>query len=128
MKTKTIAILLLTTTLLSCKQPHRLEAWKSIEIPSIEITINKPDGNTSFLEITDKTEIKKIMDFLFNTRFEPYSSESPKAQSLQDQWRVRLIFEGQQDQIFLYEDHALIGKSIYFIDKEVLENFMKLID
>jgi hypothetical protein len=127
MKTKTIAILLLIVTLWSCKQQsHRLEYLKTIEIPTIQVIISQPDGNTSFMKINDEAEIKKIMDFLFQTRFEPYSSESPLAQSLQDKWRVKLVFEGQQDQIFLFEDHAFIGKSIYFIDNDVLNDFLEL--
>ena len=127
MKTKTIAILLLIGFFYSCQQPHRLDEWKTKKITSIEITLAEEDGNTSSFDIADKAKIKRIMDFLFQTRFEPYTSESSRAQSMVDQWGVKLIFAGQQDQIYLYKNHALIGKSIYFIKEGVLEDFIKLI-
>ncbi|MCB2221985.1 MAG: DUF5301 domain-containing protein [Bacteroidetes bacterium] len=126
MKTKTIAVLLLTALFSSCNQPHRLDEWKSVKIPSIEVAMKQSAGNLSVIQINDEAEIKKIMDFLFNTRFKPYSGQSQNEQPLQEQWDVRLIFKGQHDQIYLYKDHALIGKSIYLVKPNVLKGFQEL--
>ncbi len=127
MKTTTFASTLLVMILMSCNDQHRLEHWKTKEISSIQLDIKQSDGKTDIIMIHDQSEINNVMDFLLRTTFEPYVEESVKEFPAKDQWAIRLIFEGQRDQIFLFEEQAFIGKSIYLIDKNVLEDFKKLL-
>ncbi len=127
MKTTTFASTLLVMILMSCNGQHRLEHWKTNKISSIQMDIKQSDGNTDIILILDQSEIKKVMDFLLRTTFEPYAEEPLKELPSKDQWAIRLIFEDQRDQIFLFEEHAFIGKSTYLINKSVVKDFKKLI-
>lgn len=95
---------------------------ETIEVPSITLSIYQSDGNTSFMKIKDKAEIKKIMDFLFQTSFEVCSGVSSGAQSLQDQWSVRLVFEGQQNQFSCIKIMSLLVNQFILLKKNVLFN------
>lgn len=128
MKTPTFAVILLAFTLISCDSPHRLETWETENISSIQVEMKQSDGTLKMMNISDKKEIKEVLDFLLQTTFNPYTEGSLIEMPAKDQWTIRLIFEGQRDQIFLFEDIAFIGKSIYLINNRVLIDFKKLLD
>jgi len=122
-KTTTFALVLMVIILMSCNDQHRLEHWNIDKITSIQVDVKQSDGIISMMLIDDQSEIKRVMDFLLRTEFEPSADESIKEISTKDKWAIRLILKGQRDQIFLYKDHAFIGKSNYLIDKDVLRDF-----
>jgi hypothetical protein len=130
MKTTTTTIILVcffSLAILSCNSQHCLEHWETEKISSIQVDLKLPDGNTDKLLINDKSKIKHVMDFLLSTNFKPVKDGSLKKALNIDQWTFRLIFKGQRDQIFLFEDFAFIGKTTYLIDENVLDDFKKLI-
>lgn len=105
---------------------NRLYSWDLSAISSIQIEIQNDDSKIDVKQFNDKEDIDKIMDFLLKVDFVAYDPNKD-ADKIKGEWHYRLIFTGQRDQIYLFENSAFIGKSICIIDKNVVEDFNTLI-
>lgn len=92
MKTTTFVLAFFAMAIISCNSQHRLEHWKTEKISIIQVNVKQPSGSNEKITINDKSEVKKVMDFLLRTTFEPYTDKPGIDISKKDSWAIRLIF------------------------------------
>jgi len=105
---------------------NRLHTWDLSAISSIQIDIQTEDSKIDVKLYNDQEDIDKIMSFLLKVDFHAYNSNEDSGK-IKGDWQFRLTFKGQRDQIYLFNDYAFIGKSIYMIDDIVVKDFKDLI-
>lgn len=106
---------------------NRLHNWDLSAISSIQIEIQNEDSKIDVKLYNDQDDIDKIMALLLKIDFVAYDSYKD-AEKNKGEWNYKLIFEGQRDQIYLFNEYAFIGKTIYCINKEVVSDFKELIE
>jgi len=105
---------------------NRIKSWNINEISSIHVEINSPDAKIESLDFNDRSEISVIIDYLSDIELKDFKGTQLNYSN--KDYFIKIICKGQHDQIYLYERLALVGKSSYLIDKEIVkkfENFIK---
>lgn len=105
---------------------NRLHNWELSAIKAIQVEIQKDDSKTDVKVYSNQDDVDQIMDFLLKVDFIAYDADKD-ADKMKGEWHYRLIFKGQRDQIYLFNDYAFIGKSIYTIDDSVIDDFKDLL-
>jgi len=54
-------------------------------------------------------------------------SKIPWSNTSEIRFFKKMIFQGQRDQVYLFRNHAFIGKSDFQIDSSVIHEFEKLL-
>lgn len=121
---------MLTALLSSCKNenlPHLLDQWNFDNMGFIQVDIRLSDGQTEILKITDAEKMNDIVSYLKKTSFTHISEVDPEKVKLDGDWKVRLVFDGLRDQIFLFDQHAFVGKTTYVIGEGVAEKLITML-
>ncbi|MCF8297059.1 MAG: hypothetical protein K9J13_05880 [Saprospiraceae bacterium] len=126
---KTLVLLLLATfcTQINCISQNRISTWDIEKITSIQLEIRTSSGELESKVFADKEKINKIMNFLQQVDFKEYVVKNEVVHP-REHWNYKIIFTGQRDQIFIYDDFAFIGKTRFLVDKKVSIDFAKLIE
>jgi trimethylamine:corrinoid methyltransferase-like protein len=90
-------------------------------VQSSDLTIKE----VSFDEIDD---VKKIRDFLRKTEFRYATGSDVTDIGDESDWKVKLTFKGQRDQMYFFKKHAFIGKSTFLIKDGTTENLLKIMN
>ena len=126
MKKMVFMIIVFSCFYMNVFSQNRLHTWDLSAISSIQIDIQTEDSKIDVKLYNDQEDIDKIMSFLLKVDFHAYNSNEDSGK-IKGDWQFRLTFKGQRDQIYLFNDYAFIGKSIYMIDDIVVKDFKDLI-
>lgn len=127
MKNVVFIIIIFSCFSMNVFSQNRLDTWDLSAISSVKIEIQNEESETNVKLLNDKKNIDQIMAFLLKVDFVAYDSKKD-ADKIKGEWHYRLIFTGQRDQIYLFNDYAFIGKSIYMIDETTVKSFKDLIE
>ena len=103
----------------------------SIDLDQItEVTAFIQSSNLTIKEISfdEKADVKKIRDFLGKTEFKYTTGSDVSITGDEAEWKVKLIFNGQRDQMYFFKSHAFIGKSTFLIPEGSTEKLLKIIN
>ena len=127
MKNSLITMLILLTGCFSFAQ-DKIHSISLDEITEVTAYLQTSDLAIKELSFDDKADVKKIVDFLRETEFTyATGSDLDVIQDTSD-WKVKLTFKGQRDQMYFFEDHAFIGKSTFLIPGGTTEKLLKIIN
>jgi len=62
---------------------------------------------------------------LKNVDFRELDGNSIDTEVQTNNWKCKVVFQGQRDQVYLYKNTACIGKTSFLIDGNVIEDFRK---
>ena len=127
---KTLAIVFVT---LLCSgtfgySQNRIHNWEIEKITSIQIEIKSSNNEKAVKLLKTRQEIDLVMSFLKNVEFSDLNGSSAKSRENKGEWRFKIIFQGQRDQVWLFDNFAFIGKTTFLIDKNVVRDFSKLLE
>ena len=106
---------------------NRIHGWEIEKITSIQIELTAPDDETKNLIFNSKQDIDKIISFLKNVDFRTLDGNNIDTEEQLNNWRCKIIFQGQRDQVYLYKKSGCIGKTSFLIDNNVIDDFRTLI-
>jgi hypothetical protein len=102
---------------------NRIHGWDTEKITSIQVELTSPDGETEINIFNTKQDVDTIISFLKNVDFRELEGNSIDTEEQMNNWRCNIIFQGQRDQVYLYKKSGCIGKTSFFIDNNVIEDF-----
>ncbi|MFC2110918.1 hypothetical protein ACFLQ5_00545 [Bacteroidota bacterium] len=128
MKPFVIVLIIIYFTNVNGFAQNRISTWDTEKITSIQVEF-KTISNEKKLEIFNtKQEIDKIISFLKAVEFKEFGDSNIDIQKNKNNWKYKIIFEGQRDQIYLFDNFAFIGKTSFLIENKVIDDFKKLIE
>ena len=128
MKPLTIVFLIISFCSMKTFSQNRISTWDIEKITSIQVEF-KTTSNEKKIEIfKTELEIDRIMSFFISVEFKDLGDSEIDKQGERDNWKFKIDFEGQRDQIYLFENFAFIGRSSFLIDSGVIEDFRKVIE
>jgi hypothetical protein len=98
------------------------------QITEVKAFIQSSDLTIKEMIIDDKDDVKKIRDFLRKTEFKYATGSDVTIAGDDSDWKVKLSFKGQRDQMYFFKDHAFIGKSTFLIPEGTTEKLLKIIN
>lgn len=125
---KTIMFVLIGTMLLinTALTQNRISGWDLNKITAIQAELMA--GDTSyFATITKQDAIDSVLNYLIKTEFREYKDSAGDDFNAAAPLIMKLTFTGQRDQVYLWRDHATIGKTLFLIDKKVVRDLKKII-
>lgn len=102
---------------------NRIHGWEIEKITSIQVELTSPADKTETLIFTNKEDIDSIISFLKEVNFRELNGSSIDTDNQNNNWKSKIIFIGQRDQVYLYKKSACIGKTSFIIDSYVIEEF-----
>ena len=97
------------------------------QITEVTAYIQSSDLTIKEINYDENNDVKKIRDFLRTTAFK-YATGSDEATTAdKTDWKVKLTFKGQRDQIYFFKNHAFIGKTTFLIPEGTTEDLLKII-
>ena len=128
MKPLTIVFVIISFCSIKTFSQNRISTWDIEKITSIQVEF-KTTSNEKKIEIfKTELEIDRIMSFFISVEFKDLGDSEIDKQGERDNWKFKIDFEGQRDQIYLFENIAFIGRSSFLIDSGVIEDFRKVIE
>ena len=126
MKNSLIAMLILLTGCTSFTQDkiHSIDLEK---ITQVTAYLQSSDLPISEIIFDDEADVKKIVDFLRETEFTYATGSDLPVIDGGSEWKVKLTFKGQRDEMYFFEDHAFIGKSTFLIPEGTTKRLLKII-
>lgn len=114
MKYSIITMLFIIAGWISFSQ-DKIHSIKLDEITEVTAYLQNADLVIKKIIFDEKAEVKQIVDFLRKTEFTYATMSDLKTIDGESDWKVKLSFKGQRDQMYFFEDHAFIGKSTFLI-------------
>lgn len=106
---------------------NRINEWDIEKISSIKIESKTSTGKIEMIEFEKISVIDTLISFLKHVDFKPVEDITFDKNKVLNQWKYKMTFQGQRDQILFCKDYATIGKTIFSIDKGMIKDFKKLI-
>ena len=97
------------------------------DITEVKAFIQTSDQAIKEVIFDDKTDVNKVVDFLRETEFKYATSSDIKTIDNESEWKVKLTFKGQRDEMYFFDDHAFIGKSTFLIPDGTTKKLLKII-
>jgi len=119
-------MLFLLTACISFTQ-DKIHSIKLDEITEVTAYLQTSDLPIKEIIFDDKADVKKIVDFLRQTEFTYATGSGLTGIDGDSDWKVRLTFKGQRDEMYFFEDHAFIGKSTFLIPEGTTKELLKII-
>ncbi len=120
--------------LLACSLPfhlfsqNRICGWETEKITSISVECTSPDNTTVIHAFDTVHDMDAILSFLKSVEFRELNSSNADSLEQDPSLEYILTFQGQRDQVYLYEHSASIGKTSFLTDPQVIKNFQRLIE
>ncbi|MEJ2595074.1 MAG: hypothetical protein P8100_08105 [bacterium] len=102
---------------------NRIHGWDIEKITSIRVELTSPDDETEIHTFNTKQNMDTLISFLKNVDFRTLEGNSINSEEQMNNWRCKIVFRGQRDQVYLYKKSASIGKTSFIIDDYVIEDF-----
>jgi len=102
---------------------NRIQSWDIEKITSVQIELTSPNDETYLHIFNRQQDIDTIMTFLKDTDFKELEDNSIDTDEQMNNWKCKIIFQGQRDQVYLYKNSACIGKTSFIINNTVIEDF-----
>ena len=128
MKTLVILFLIIFCSFMNGYSQNRIHGWDIEKITSIRIEFSSPGNEQEIKIVNARQDINKIISFLKNVEFKDITGSHLDTQKQPDNQRYKIVFQGQRDQVYLFENYAFIGKTSFIIDKKVTEDFRNLVE
>lgn len=123
-----ILVILLSVGLSAASQ-NRISSWDASGITEIRIETRYALDSALTLTLTSRPAIDKVMGFLRSIDFREYQAVVQTAEKKKPElWRYKLVFVGQQDEVYLFNRFAFIGKTRYLTDLSVVRDFQVLLE
>ena len=106
---------------------NRIHGWNIEKITSIQVELTSPNDETEVHIFSSKKDIDTIISFLKNVDFRELDGNSIDTEEQMNNWRSKIVFQGQRDQVYLNKNSACIGKTSFIIDKNVIEDFRTMV-
>lgn len=125
---KTLALHLLISLCVNYNgiSQNRMANWDLEKITSIQVEIKAGNGKIDRKVFDEKQRIEEIMNFLKEVDFKEFT-DSDARDFDSAEWKYKIVFTGHRDQVYLFKNYAFIGKTTFFINKDVIKDFRKLI-
>ncbi|GAP44376.1 hypothetical protein TBC1_12180 [Lentimicrobium saccharophilum] len=107
---------------------NRIQGWNTEKITSIQVELTSPDSETEIYIFNTKQDIDTIISFLKNIDFRELNGNSIDAEVQKNNWKCKIVFQGQRDQVYLYKKSGCVGKTSFLIDDNVIENFRIMVE
>jgi hypothetical protein len=107
---------------------NRIHGWDTEKITSIQVELTSPDDETEIHIFNTKQDIDKIISFFKNVDFRELNGNSIDTEVQKNNWKSKLVFIGQRDQVYLYKNTACIGKTSFLIDSTVFDDFRIMVE
>ena len=127
MKTLVFVILIGICSTINGYAQNRIHGWETEKIISIRIELTSPDDETGIHIFNTKQDIDTIISFLKKVDFRELDGNSLDTEEQLNNWRSRIIFQGQRDQVYLFEKSACIGKTSFLINRNVINDFRNMV-
>lgn len=124
---KVLAFLIIFCSAMNGFAQNRIYGWDIEKITSINVELTSPDDEAEVHIYNTKQDMNTIISFLKSVDFMELNVNSIDADVQANNWRCKIVFQGQRDQVYLYKQSACIGKTSFLIDSEVIEDFRKLV-
>ena len=102
---------------------NRIHGWNIEKITSIQVELTSPDDESEIHIFNTKQDIETIISFLKDVDFRDLEGNSIDTDEQMNNWRCKIIFRGQRDQVYLYKKSGSIGKTSFLIDDNVIKDF-----
>ena len=106
---------------------NRIHGWDIEKITSIQIEFSSPNTEQEIQIFNTRQDIDKIISFLKDVEFKEIVDSNINALEQPNNRRYKIVFQGQRDQVYLFENSASIGKTSFIIDNKVIEDFGNLV-
>jgi len=127
MKTLVLVILIGIYSTINGYTQNRIHGWDTEKITSVRIELTSPDDETDIHIYNAKQDIDTIISFLKKVDFRELDGNSIDTEAQLKNWRSRIIFQGQRDQVYLYDKSACIGKTSFLINRNVINDFRNML-
>ena len=128
MKTSAILFLAVFLSGLNSQAQNRIHGWDIDKISSITVELTSPANETNILVFNSRQDIESIMTFLKNVEFRELNGSSLDPEDQKSNWKSKIVFHGQRDQVYLYKNSASIGKTSFLIDHDVIDEFRTILE
>ena len=123
MKTLVFVFLIIFYSSMNGFSQNRIHGWEIEKITSIQVEFTSPNNEIEIHIFNTKQDIDTIISFLKNVEFRELGGNNIDTKGQTNNWRCKIIFQGQRDQVFLYKNSACIGKTTFLIDNNVIGDF-----
>jgi len=123
MKTLAIVFLISFYSSMNGITQNRIHGWDTDKITSVQVELTSPDDKIETHIFQTKQDIDTIITFLKNVDFRALEGNRIDTDTQMTNWRSKIIFRGQRDQVYLYKKSGCIGKTSFLIDGNVIDDF-----
>jgi len=127
MKTKVAFMTILSLLFMTAFSQNRVCEWDIELITSVRVEIRQSDQQPDVVILDERSDIETLLSFLRKTEFKNDDGRNFNKEKIVDQWLVKMIFKGQRDQIFLMTNYATIGKTLFKVDNDVVEDVIEIV-
>jgi hypothetical protein len=127
MKTALLIIAFFSFTFMNGYSQNRINEWDIERITSIQVESKAGNGKVEMIGFDRISVIDTLISFLKLVDFKPVEGITFDKNKALNQWKYKMTFQGQRDQILFCKDYATIGKTIFSIDRRVIKDLKKLI-
>ena len=128
MKTLAFTFLIIVYSSMNGFAQNRIHGWEIEKITSIQVELTSPENETEIHVFNTRQDIDTIISFLKNVEFRDLDGNSIDTEEQMNNWRCKIIFQGQRDQVYLNKNSACIGKTSFLIDKNVIDDFRIIVN
>jgi hypothetical protein len=125
MKTLVVVVLISFYVSMNGFSQNRIHGWDIEKITSIQVELTSPDDESEIHIFNTKQDIATIISFLKNVDFRELNGNSIDAEVQKNNWKCKIVFQGQRDQVYLYKKSGCVGKTSFLIDDNVIEDYLK---
>ena len=127
MKTKVAFMTFLSLLFMTAFSQNRVCEWDIEKITSVRVEIRQFAQQADVVILNERSEIETLLSFLRKTEFKNDDGCNFDKEKIVDQWLVKIIFKGQRDQILLMTNYATIGKTLFMVDNDVVEDVIEIV-
>lgn len=127
MKTKVAFMTFLSLLFMTAFSQNRVCEWDIEMITSVRVEIRQSDQQPDVVILNERSDIVTLVTFLRKTEFRNDDGCNFNKEQIVNQWLVKMIFKGQRDQILLMTNCATIGKTLFMVDNDVVEDVTKMV-
>jgi hypothetical protein len=104
---------------------NRIHGWDIKKITSVKIDFNTNEKLDATHLFNTRKDINAIISFLKEVDFRKFTKSEERPES--SKHYCVLYFRGQRNQVYLFKNFALIGKTAFKTDMKVLQEFQKFV-
>ncbi len=107
---------------------NRISSWDKNKITNVKFEIQTNGKIEKSVFYNEQEQIDKIFEFLESIAFKETGDMEVKDQFTAEDWTSRFTFRGHRDWVLFYDNYATIGKSGFWIKKNINNKVKKLVE